>query len=198
MPFVSRFHRLTQLVLLLLMVTSPLVVQGQASTPTTSCGKAKVSIPNAIFLTASSVVIAVELPSGWTRYEKKSNPFFFLRVGDHYETARTLMYVNVQRLDGSLDQAAENDVRDFRRSDPSAKILDEPQPEILEKGCAVKSQRFIYADGQKTYVDQVTKIAVNGLLLNVVLTSDSETEVKRYQDDYDFLLKHVGLVMSAQ
>ncbi len=108
------------------------------------------------------------------------------------------MYINVQRLDGSFEQAAKNDERDFLQSDPSAQIMAEPQLEILEKGCPAKTQRFVYRRKQKTYVDRVTKIGIDGLLLNVVLSSDSEAEIARYGKDYGFLLKHLGLVMHSQ
>ena len=108
------------------------------------------------------------------------------------------MYINVQRLDSSFEQALKNDERDFRQRDPSVQIVNEPQPEILEVGCPVKTQRFVYQREQKTYVDQVTKIGIGDLLLNVVLSSDSKAEIARYQRDYEFLLKHLALVASAQ
>jgi hypothetical protein len=62
----------------------------------------------------------------------------------------------------------------------------------------VWTQRFIYQLKQKTYVDQVTKISISGLLLNVVLSSESKAEIARYEKDYEFLLMHLGLVMNAQ
>jgi hypothetical protein len=148
------------------------------------------------FLTTAIGVIAIEPPPGWVVEKTKHNPFFLLRIGDRYENARTVIYINVQVLDGTFEQAVANDERDFRRDDPSVQIQSEPQPEILERGCAVKTQRFIYEHKQKTSVDQVTKIAIDGLLLNVVLSSDSETEIARYQKDYEQLLMHLGLVMS--
>lgn len=108
------------------------------------------------------------------------------------------MYINVQRLDSSFEQAVKNDDRDFRQSDPSAQVVNEPPKEILESGCAVKTQRFVYQHERKTYIDQVTKIGIGGLLLNVVLSSDSQAEIARYQKDYEFLLEHLALVASAK
>jgi hypothetical protein len=108
------------------------------------------------------------------------------------------MYIRVQSLDGSFERSVKNDEGDILQSDPSAQILDEPPLEILEKGCPVWTQRFIYQLKQKTYVDQVTKISISGLLLNVVLSSESKAEIARYEKDYEFLLMHLGLVMNAQ
>lgn len=174
------------------------VAHSQQPATVAVCGKAEVSIADARFLTLNDAVIAIELPSGWVLEENKSNPFFLLRAGDHYESARTLMYINIQHLDGSFEQAVESDTRDFRRRDSSAQIVDEAQLEILEKGCPAKTQRFIYKDKGKQYVDQVTKIGINGLLLNVVLSSNSTAEIVRNEKDYKFLLKHIGLVMRSQ
>jgi hypothetical protein len=47
---------------------------------------------------------------------------------------------------------------------------------------------------QKGYVDLDTKIAIGGLLLNVVLSSDNMEEISRYKKDYEFLLKNLTLV----
>jgi hypothetical protein len=198
MTFTSGVLRFAKSVPFLLAVTALPIIQAQASSSTSGCGKAKVSMANPTYLNNTAAILAVELPSGWQREEKKNNPFFFLRIGDQYESAKTLMYINVQGLDGTFEQTIENDERDFRHSDPSVQILDEPSPEILESGCEVKTQRFIYKSGQKMYVDQVTKIAINRLLLNVVLSSDSEAEIERYQKDYAFLLKHLALVAATQ
>ena len=194
----SSILRLARSVPFLLLISALPAIQAQDPASNAGCGKTEASIADPTYLILSSAVIAVELPSGWVRKEKKSNPFFLLRVGDRDESARTLMYINVQRLDSSFEQTVKNDDRDFRQSDPSAQILDGPQLEILEKGCPAKTQRFVYRWKQKTYVDQVTKIGINGLLLNVVLSSDSEAEITRYEKDYEFLLKHLALVMHAQ
>ncbi len=111
------------------------------------------------------------------------------------------MYINVQRLDSSLDQAVKNDERDYLQSDPSAQIVNEPPKEILESGCAVKTQRYSGLSthiAETTYVVEVTKIGIGGLLLNVVLSSDGQAEITRYQKDYDLLLEHLALVATAQ
>jgi hypothetical protein len=186
--------RFTRSVPFLLLVAILPAIQAQSSAATTGCGKTKISIENATFLTSGSLVIAIQLPLGWQREEKKNNPFFLLRNGDRYETARTLMYVNVQQLDSSFEQAVKNDENDFRQRHSSMQILDEPQPEILEAGCAAETQRFIYQNARETSVEEVTKIGIGGQLINVVLSSDSEAEIARYRKDYKFLLEHLGLV----
>ncbi len=170
----------------------------QASQSSTICGKAKLSLASPTYLVAGSVIVAVELPSGWVREEGKRSPFFLLRAGDRSETATTLIYVNVQRLSSSFDQAVSNDAREFRMSDPSVQITDEPTPEILESDCPAKTQRFVYQQNHKTYVDEVTKIGINGLLLNVVLSSEGGPEIERYQMEYQFVLKHLALVAPAE
>ncbi len=194
----SSILRFAQSVAFLLPALAFPAIQAQKSSPYPVCGKTEISIAASTVLTFRNGVIAIELPSGWVRDENKNNPFFLLRAGDRYESARTLMYINVQRLDSTFEQAVKNDERDFRQSNPSVQILNEPQPEILEAGCPVKTQRFVYQREQKTYVDQVTKIGIGDLLLNVVLSSDSKAEIARYQKDYEFLLMHLGLVMHAQ
>jgi len=140
-------------------------------------------------------MLAAKFPSGWELYEKKQNPFFLLRRGDQYATARTVMYIRVQALDGSLEEAVRRDEDDFRKDSPEVKILDEPSPEILEKGCLVKTQRFYYQDGKTPVVDRATKIAIGKLLLNVVISSDSDAEIERYKEDYEYLLRNIGWVM---
>src|SRR5208282_5107196 len=155
MAFALSAHHLANSATLLLLVAAVPVVPAQASTSSVGCGKTNVSMANPTYLSSGSVILTAELPSGWLREEKKSNPFFLLRVGDRYESARTLMYINVQRLDSSFEQAVKNDEQDFRRSDPSAQILDEPAPAVLEAGCPVNTRRFVYQHEQKTYIDQV-------------------------------------------
>lgn len=198
MTLVSSAMRFAQSVPFLLLIPALPIAKAQTSGPGTGCGRAKVHMQNPTYLNTAAAIIAVELPSGWLRDEKKNNPFFLLRVGDRYESAGTLMYINVQGLDSSFEQAAKDDEREFRHSNPSAQVVNEPPEEILESGCAVKTQRFVYQREQKTYIDQVTKIGIGNLLLNVVLSSDSEAEVARYQKDYEFLLKHLALVASAR
>jgi hypothetical protein len=106
------------------------------------CGATPVQMDNPHFLTVSRVVLAAKFPSGWELYEKKQNPFFLLHHGDQYATARTVMYIRVQALDGSFEEAVRRDENDFRKDSPEVKIVGELQPEILEKGCLVKTQGF--------------------------------------------------------
>ena len=64
----------------------------------------------------------------------------------------------------------------------------------MEQGCQAVTQVFVCNRKQKPYVDLVTKIAIGGRLVNVVLSSDSAAEIERYRKDYDYLLKHLALV----
>jgi hypothetical protein len=149
---------------------------------------------NPVYLIASNVILAVEPPAGWQLDESRKNPFFFLKPGEKYESARTLMYVNIERLDGSFRNAVQKDAHTFSESCQPSRIEDEAQPEILEQGCERKTQMFFCDRKQRPYVDLDTKVSIGGLLLNVVLSSDSAEEISRYKKDYELLLKHLALV----
>ena len=148
---------------------------------------------NASFLIASPVILAAKAPPGWALYEDKKNPFFFLKPGDKYETARTVMYVRIERLDSPFQSAVEKDARTFSENCQPSRIEDVGQLEIMEKGCERKTQMFVCGRKQGPQVDLDTKIAIGGLLLNVVLSSDSAEEISRYKKDYEFLLEHLAL-----
>jgi hypothetical protein len=149
---------------------------------------------NPVYLIDSTVIVAVEPPPGWALYPARKNPFFFLKPGEKFESARTVMYVRIEQLDGPLQNAVQKDVNTFsERCNPSS--IEEPeQPEILEQGCEKKTQMFTCVRKQGTQVDLDTKISIHGLLLNVVLSSDNSQEIARYKKDYEYLLKHLGLV----
>jgi hypothetical protein len=168
------------------------IAEGQPAS--TSCGKAKVKMSNPVYLIAPGVIGAVEPPPGWILDTKRKNPFFFLRPGDQYESARTLMYVNVERLDDSLQSAVQRDEHTFSEHCQPSRIEEPRQAEILEEGCEKVTQMFICERKEKAYVDLDTKISIHGLLLNVVLSSDSVEEISRYKKDYEHLLKHLSLV----
>ena len=169
------------------------MAESQGSAVNNTCGKTEEKLDNAIFLIAPPVMLAVTAPPGWGLYENKKNPFFFLMPGDKYETARTVMYVRIQRLDDSLQNAIERDARTFNENCQPSKIEDVAQIEIMEKGCERKTQLFFCGRKQEPLVDMDTKIAIGDILLNVVLSSDSVEEISRYKKDYEFLLKHLAL-----
>lgn len=177
---------------LVLSMTTPMA-ESQSSTAYSKCGKTEEKLDNAIFLIAPPVMLAATAPPGWGLYENKKNPFFFLKPGDKYETARTVMYVRIERLDDSLQNAVERDARTFNETCQPSRIEDVAQLEIMEKGCERKTQMFFCGTKHGPQVDLDTKIAIEGFLLNVVLSSDSEEEISRYKKDYEFLLKHLAL-----
>jgi hypothetical protein len=167
--------------------------EGQSPTASNQCGKTNAKLGNAIFLIAPPVILAASAPPGWVLYEKEKNPFYFLKPGEKYETARTVMYVRIERLDTSFKSAVERDARTFNEGCQPSRIEDVGQLEIMEKGCERKTQMFFCGRKEGPQVDLDTKIAIGGLLLNVVLSSDSAEEISRYKKDYEFLLTHLAL-----
>lgn len=168
--------------------------EGQGPAASTPCGKAKVHMGNPVYLIDSTVIVAVEPPPGWALDPARKNPFFFLKPGEKYESARTVMYVRIEQLDGPFQSAVQKDERSFAESCQPLRIEEPAQPEILERGCEKKTQMFFCERKQKPYVDLDTKIAIGGLLLNVVLSSDSAEEISQYKKDYEFMLKNITLV----
>jgi hypothetical protein len=168
--------------------------QGKSPASSDPCGKAKVALSNPKYLTVSTVTIAVELPPGWALETTRKNPFYFLKSGEKYENARTLMYANVERLDGLFENAVQKDKHTFSESCRPSQIEDQAKPDILEAGCESKTQIFRCEKQKGAYIDLATKISVGGLLLNVVLSADNEAEILRNRKEYEFLLKHLALV----
>jgi hypothetical protein len=181
------------LVLFGLLVTLP-PAEGQNKTASAACGKAKIQIANPKYLVISSVIVAAEPPNGWDLDATKTNPFYFLKTGEKYESAKTLMYVNIERLDDSLQNAVQRDEQVFRKGCPASRIEETSQPEILEQGCERKTQLFYCEKINGAYVDLVTKISINGLVIDVVLSADNAAEIARYRQDYEQLLNHLALV----
>ncbi|MGH9590513.1 MAG: hypothetical protein ACRD25_08955 [Terracidiphilus sp.] len=167
-----------------------------SQTPTTApaCGKAEVHMDGATYLITPAAIFAVELPQGWVMEKSKSNPFYFLKSGEKYSNARTLMYIHIERLETPLQTAVENDARAFRQSCQPSQIREMTAPNILEEGCERETQMFLCNRRDGAYVDLDTKISVGGLLLNVVLSAGDESQISRYQKDYEFLLTHTALV----
>jgi hypothetical protein len=176
----------------LLMATLQVKAQGPAASA--ACGKAKVHMANPLYLTLPQVIAAIEPPQGWVLDETRKNPFYLLKAGEKYESARTLIYINIQMLDGPFQSAVENDERSFKESCKQSRIEDMEQFEILEQGCQRKTQIFRCEKPQGGWVDLATKISIDGLLLNVVLSADNMEEIARYRKDYEHLLMHLALV----
>jgi hypothetical protein len=175
----------------LLMAVPQVKAQGSAASP--ACGKAKVHMANPLYLTLPQVIVAIEPPQGWVLDQSRKNPFYLLKTGEKYNTARTLIYINIQRLDGPFQSAVENDESTFKESCKQSRIEDVDQLEILEQGCQRKTQIFRCEKPQGGWVDLATKISIDGLLLNVVLSADNMQEIARYRKDYEHLLKHLAL-----
>src|ERR1035438_782917 len=116
--------------------------EGQTTATSTPCGKAKVNMGNPVYLTISNVIAAVEPPQGWSLDITRKNPYYFLKSGEKYESVRTLMYINIERLDGPLQSAVERDARSFSEGCQPSRIEDLAQPDILEQGCERKAQMF--------------------------------------------------------
>lgn len=92
----------------LCVVASP-VAEGQNVPASAGCGTANVNMGSPLYLTTQAGIFAVELPQGWVLEKTKSNPFFLIKAGETYENARTLMYINVQRLDATFSDAVKRD-----------------------------------------------------------------------------------------
>jgi hypothetical protein len=158
------------------------------------CGKAKVQLSNPQYLTTSEGIVVVEPPNGWVLDKTKKNPFYFVKQGENYDSARTLMYIHVERLEASFRSAVQNDAQSFGKGCDFVDIQDFPKTGLLEEGCESKAQMFSCHRQKNPYVDLVTKISIGGLLLNVVLSADNKSQILEYRTDYDFLLRHLTMV----
>lgn len=159
-----------------------------------ACGKTKHSLANPQYLRTSEGTVVVELPSGWSLDKTHRLPFYFLKANETYANARTLMYINVQELNWPLQEAVSKDRNDFESICHPLVVKEFSKPALLEEGCEAKMQMFSCHKQKASYVDLATKIAIDGLLLNVVLSADNAAEISRYRKDYDYVLKHLTLV----
>jgi len=180
--------------ILFLLLVPAIWAQDARSYSVPECGKAKVHLANPQYLTTAGGIVAVELPDGWVLDANRKGVFYFLKRGDDYKSARTLMYVNVEKLDGPLDGAVQKDKQSFQKNCDATEVKDLAKPTLLEQGCESRTQLFSCQRKQNPYVDLVTKISVDGLLLNVVLSADTADEISSYRKDYDFVLGHLTVV----
>ena len=158
------------------------------------CGDAKVRFPNPEYLTTKEGIIVVQLPWSWVRDKTQNWPFYFVRRGESYSNARTLMYIVVEPLEVPFERAVQNDIQSFQKRCEKLVVRDLKPADLLEQGCERKTQTFSCQKKKGSHVDLVTKIAFRGSLLNVVLTADTSTEVSRYRNDYEFILKHITMI----
>jgi hypothetical protein len=185
---------LWEFVILSFMPIPILWAQKVATHDVPACGKAKVQLSNPQYLTTSEGIVVVEPPNGWVLDKSKTNPFYFIRRGENYDNASTLMYIHVERLEASFESAVQRDAQSFGKGCDSVDIQDLPKVGLLEQGCESKTQMFSCHRRKGPYADLVTKISIGGLLLNVVLSADDESQISKYRTDYDFLLKHLTMV----
>ena len=185
---------LAVLIPLCILPSSTLRAQQRNPSGVAQCGKVKIHFSNPSYLTTSAGIVVAEAPVGWILDQTKRNPFYFLRQGENYETARILMYINIEKLDVPLRRAVEKDAQSFRSICNPSEIRDLARIELLEQGCESKTQLFLCRRQDNPYVDLVTKISIGGLLLNVVLSADNTSQISQNRRDYDFLLKHLTLV----
>jgi hypothetical protein len=159
-----------------------------------ACGSAKVRFPNPEYLTTREGIIVVQLPWGWVRDKTQNWPFYFVRRGENYSNARTLMYIVVEPLEVSFERAVENDIQYLQKRCEKLVVQDLKPADLLEQGCERKTQMFSCQKKDGSYIDLVTKIAFRGSLLNVVLSADTATAISRCRNDYDFILKHITMI----
>ena len=181
-------------VFLIFFLTPITWAQGTDARSIPECGKAKVHLANPQYLTTAGGIVAVELPDGWILDANRKGVFYFLKRGENYQSARTLMYVNVEKLEGPLEGAVHRDRQSFQKNCDATEVKDLAKPALLEQGCDSRTQLFSCQRKQNPYVDLVTKISIDGLLLNVVLSADSADEISDYRRDYDFVLGHLTVV----
>jgi len=162
--------------------------------PIPPCGEVKVHLSHPEYLTTAEGLVIAEPALGWVLDKTKNGPFFFVRTGENYSTARTVMYINVEHLEVPFNRAVQNDWQSFQRSCPQAEIQDLSRLELLEEGCESRTQILFCRREKNPYVDLVTKIAIGGSLLNVVLSADTAADVSRYKADYNYLLTHVTMI----
>jgi len=159
-----------------------------------ACGAVEVQIEKPIYLLSNEEMIAVELPDGWLLDGKYKNPYYFLLEGDSYESEHTLIYIIVEALKVSFEQSIEADIALYKKNCKELNIQYLQSESLLEQGCENRTQIFTCNEQQNSYVDLVTNINFNGLLLHVVLSADTSDEITRYRNDYDFLLKHLTVI----
>lgn len=104
------------------------------------------------------------------------------------------MYINVEQMEVPFRQAVQNDMKSFQSSCKQSDVREQEKPELLESGCEATTQLFTCIRKPKTYVELATKISIGGLLLNIVLSAETMTELKKYKKDYEFLLRHLTIV----
>ena len=121
------------------------IASAQSPKGTSTCGAANVHLDHPTYLTTPAGVFAAELPVGWRFDHERNYTYFFLKSGEKYEMARTLMYIHIEKLEGPLQHAVESDNNSFRQSCPGSQIEDLPSPELLEAGCERTTQKFVCA-----------------------------------------------------
>jgi hypothetical protein len=156
------------------------------------CGRTEVHFSNPEYYTSTLGIIAIEPPKGWFHDTTQKDPFYLIRRGENHENAKTVMYVSVEPLTVTFDEAVRNDVKEFRQSCEKLSVDKIRTPDLLEKGCKVATHVFTCAKKKGSHIDLDTKIAIRGILLNVVLSAETQSEIETYRSDYNYLLQHLA------
>jgi hypothetical protein len=176
-----------------LLALAPGMLSAQAKAPA-SCGKTAVSLPHPTYLKTAFVIVIAQAPDNWTTDTNHGDVLYFIPSGETFKAARTIMYVRPEPLADSLSDATKRDEQHFQKSCSPVEIKRSSTPPLLDEECDHVTQIYSCAQLHGSYVEKVTKIAINGVLLNVVISADSLDQISRYNAAYEYVLQHVTIV----
>jgi hypothetical protein len=163
----------------------------------TWCGDSPVNFSHPDYLQTPVGIVIVQLPQGWKVARRETGLFYFTQNDESYQAAHTLMYIHVETLETKLDQAVASDEVSFKARCSSADIKTLPPADLLEHGCARVTQTF-ECRASPRYVDLATKLAIQGLLMDVVLSADSQADIDKHRKEYDELLRHLTVLIQPR
>ena len=178
----------------LLLCITTLILASSAIASSQECGKTGVKLAAPEYYSDAGALFAIQPPQGWVRDSTEKTPFFLVKEGENFKTTKSLIYVAVEPLRVSFEEAVQNDAESFGSNCGKLDIEDLKRQNILEKGCKTATQVFACTKTKGSHSDLDTKIAINGLLRNVALTSDTREDLAKYKSAYDFLLMHIARV----
>jgi hypothetical protein len=156
------------------------------------CGRTEVHFANPEYYTSTLGIIAIEPPKGWFHDTTQKDPFYLIRRGENHENAKTVIYVSVELLTVTFDEAVQNDAKGFRQGCEKPSVDKIRTPDLLEKGCKAATHVFTCAKKKGSHIDLDTKIAIRGILVKVVLSAETQSEIETYRSDYNYLLQHLA------
>jgi hypothetical protein len=160
----------------------------------TACGKTPVKFSNPQYFTTPQGIIVFSAPNGWHLDSSQHRQAYLIKDGETYERARALIYMAVEPLEVSLEQAAKNDTEELKSKCAILSVTNLPPATLMDGDCDRVTQMFDCNKPTGSYIDLDTKIAFNGVLLNIVLSGDKKGDITDNQEAYTFLLRHVTLV----